>query len=670
MDGHYDDLDDWASPGHSMDTTHEEKEEMIRSLMDGDMSYWLKPKTNVTIIETPVRKPVNLPLASKTDKQFEGAVEKRHDSSYLMRNIASADKEKTGVLIISEEERKKYVQQTPDEFDEILESEEYKNLNSKQRKALKRGKEIEKRSFTRPNEKDKHFPVLGQKKRLTPETKENDMEQTNQTMYNSSAVRHSEPAVQAESVAEKLSKLTMTGVTAETIEPETHSYSGNSISNVPLPDPSIPIKDGVADILKRQFESIGYDYHGFAVLKRETGICYSVSFSEKHRKPDWSQNKEILANLSNLAFEDYLIYGLREFMTLIPKVPAPLHRWQVVLEKLHEDDDRREEQMVYQLTYEDPIPLANSYFRPSTEQTIEFEDPIEQVVQEADDSASSGDEAKPVGGKSKIAKMKALCREDPNKIVNSTRGPITVSQWIQDWKDRRKRNKQMKKNPPVENAREEAGEVSSVESEASTVREKFSDDSIPKDVGGTIKQKIENAVKAKKNPEKVVGQRVWEAGKGMITTETFSRTLASGLVESKQVKIWVPEPVVRTAVSKPKYARCPIPGFPLGVWRKYDTKGKTSEEVLEIAKKAFSLFVRSEVAYLRNRWVLSKQRGANPWLSSPKNIIIAFCDNDIDSWWLAYQSWHEKAVAYVSHNATEEQKKWGVKQNQTKYESD
>jgi len=660
-----------------------QKEEEVAAMIAGDLSFWMKPKSSSVVVKSVCRSSYKKPVGDTScdiptvSRGFVPVVAARHDNQYVMNNMLSCDGGTTRVSIISQEEAASLLEDEPklNTCEGIFSTGlEIQPKNRKERRKAARDATIKKRVVLRPESFDVSFPTLGSKGPAKQEVGETplisycEMAQPNKST--DAEVEQSQSFVPTQTVAEcVVNKLSISKQDSIDIEPcEESIYVDHSETMVQLPEASIPIKDGVTELLKQQFEKLGFIYHGFAVLRRQEGICYSVSFSEADRVPDYSNAREVLNILSGLGFEDFVVYGLREFMTLIPKVPAPLHRWQVILEKMSADDEVRESQMIYQLIHEQPLAVANSYYRPPAEEVIvSFQ--AEQECDTGDDAKSEGEAKRP---SSQIARMKARAKINPDEMLSSGK---TVSQWVVDWKQRQKERKKAKKVFPARQEcddgrldRKMSGNVtdSSVGSKNS-----FIDDSIPRESGNTLKEKTQHLLKVVKNPDKVIGQRAWQPGKGTRTTETFSRTLANGLAETKQVITWSPDPVVPVErPQKPKWAKCPIEGFPVGVWRRYPTQGKTENELKMIARQIFLNFVRSEVSYLRNRWQLSKQRGINPWLSSATNITVAFTSNPIEDWWLAYTAWHEKAVAYCHPRATEEQKKWGVKKALNNDESD
>lgn len=672
-----------SSPGQSL--VDEQKAAEIEAMMRGDLSYYMKskPKVNISYVTPKTEAKVLIPSGSQEYQRT------------MFRNIASADHERfTGVTMISEEERKIYSGESQREQDDKMAnladlSKTLEVPNKKNRKAAKRAAGIREREvFTNPSVFEASFPPLEPKSQRTPkfgrnqekilsagETPEKEtmkMEQSNQMSVPEGEQGQSlvNPQIKVEEVVNKFN-------TQECEQPEVESDNDEVDADyqdelIWMPPATIPMVAGVVETITKRFSNIGFTSHGVAVLKRRNGeACYSVSFSNPKKLPHNDDYQNVLAILSCLGLEDFTVYGLKQMYTEIPVTSTILHRWQVCLEKLSVNNNQREAQMAYQLIEESPITIAESYYLPPVEDKIVFEPETAQEENGEDQTEESLKvDAEPVKKVNRVTRMKALFRENPETIVNSSKGDITVRQWLEDFKTRHKINKQVKKaeiqqNKP-ENARQEAkedGDEESIPETSSKPVETFKDDSIPKDKGRNLKEKTAHLLNTKKNPTKVVGQRSWEVNKGMRTTVEYSRKLSDGLVQSKQVITWCPDEVVPPKKStKPKWAKCPIPGFPLKVWRRYPSYGKTETELRELAKRVFAIFVKAEVGYLRYRWANSRQKGINQWLSSAQNITAVFCDNPIEDWWLAYSAWRERAETFSSPSATPEQKRWAERQ--------
>lgn len=408
--------------------------------------------------------------------------------------------------------------------------------------------------------------------------------------------------------------------------------------------PTIPWNESDVEFIKERFISLGYEFHGAAVLNRKTGMCWSVSFSKKGVVPNMDDFDCVQDSLTDLGLEDHLVYGLREFYTSVPVV-GPLHRWQVLLEPFA---DCLADQQAEIEVHEYPIETASAWFRPQNAET------------EVEESVKSEDQKTEEKKRTLVTRRKQLFRENPEAIVDSvTHGKITVTKWLELWKERKRAAKTNRKQTTVEVVREEtATEVS-----------EFSDDSIPTKVKGTIKQKVMHAISKKQQPEKVVGSRVWKAGKSTIGETSFSNTLTSGLKASESLVVFKPAPAPKEVRRVRQFPKCPIPGLPMAIWRRQPVIGKTDEELLAIATQCFERVIRSQVNYLKMKWFQAGCKGRNNWLTSVSGVIAACKTNPIEKWWASYTIWDESARAELPVKVTAAQRTWSQKSVQSDNES-
>jgi len=610
--------------------------------------------------------PVQLPPNSK---EYAGVIRSRHAGDYIMRNVLDGTKDmKHGVSVITVKE-------------------EPKPQRSKREDKRERRKGLCKSNFD--------YGLDGKK----IEKKEVSIDEKIKPMM--------------ENINERRQKL------------EEVSRSSSELQI--LEEPTIPTKEKDKDVLTRLFAEVGLKVYGVAVLRRKRGIAYSVSF-ETELPTNWQDYDEVQKMLTDLDLSGWMVYGLREMAAIIPtgqihrwqvlvellKVAEEQKEEQMVDQLLMEDPQRiirgedcvsSEEEVVEvvehplvvceqaKATVVESLPPpevaenveVKTSSLPEVVETIkkEVDEPksdevkpplpsgvVEVVKEEADGPGCdeitafvSDSEEQPKKKLSLMAKRRQILKTKPDHIIDSPKfGKITIKEWFKLKKTKKADEKieskeEVDSTPSREVVREEAAEKEPVKM--------FKDDSIPKQINGTLSERVNHLVKVEKNKDKVVGQRTWAPGKGIIKTQTFSETLANGLEKSKQIFVWTPEePVVRQPPPKKKVvAKCPIKGFPVQRWKTYVTEGKTEEEVKQIAKQAFALIVKSQVMYLRFRWKAAKCRGINRWLTNVNDLLKAFCSNDIEDWWQSYMIWNKQAMEEMPSNLNDETRVWSQRKN-------
>lgn len=593
--------------------SQEQRDEELKQILEattGFVNWDEEEKLDKKIVVPPNRQRKLDESPMFTDKRYQQTIASRKTSDFIMNNVATSNNAAYITVIKQEEE-------TTDK--------------SERQKKKERRAGCSKSSYA--------WDLKGNKILNMEDSK-------NKLMSEAEASRHSpKPRVEQTTQTEVCSVSTETQASVQYEEAVSVKSDIDGVELIrPYQNMAIEVKQRINAILTEQFEKNGLQQKGWTPLFGINGEAwYSVSFVQGDKIPDFSDADEIKQLLAGLNLKDTIAWGLRRIQPYIAVSSTVLDRWQVTLEILSQDELERESQMVRFLLSD--MKLDNGTPPPSVVSEEEVQSPMRKKL-------------------TLRQKMRRLFEENPEAIVNSPKhGKITVAEWFKLQHVQRKEKVKAKKTTALDE-----GEVLRQESKPDlddvplqgTSKQHFSDDSIPKEIRGSLKDKLDHRKEVKQKPDKVLGQRKWETGKGLVKDEGYATVLKNDLEPSKQLVVFRPVAPIVPVVVRKRIPRCPIPGLPQRKWREERLDGKTEEELNEIAKQLLRRMIRSEVRFLRGRWLGNQIRERNAYLVRPEDVIAVVESNPRESQWESFKDWQTAAKEVKPTRGTEAQMNWSA----------
>lgn len=625
--------------------TQEEREEELKQVLrqtTGFVDWSDDEEPKVVKKETKLQKKLDSsPIF--TDKRFQQTIEGRKSADYVMSNVATSNNAAYLNVISSQQEKV-----------------EEKSANQKKRE---RRAGCCKSSYA--------WDVAGRRITDMEDSKDKIMSEekmgrrpldsrVGETQTEKVEVNTKETQVEASVTTETF---TQTSAMEEVISVMSNPEGVDLIK--PYQNMPVEVKKAIHDILTAQFDKCGLKNEGWSpIFGAGEESWYSVSFTQGDRVPDFADADEINQLLSQLNLNSTIAWGLRRIQPYIAVTSKSLDRWQVTLEVLSADELERERQMV-RMMLSGVMPNFSS--RPATPKVEKEKPDLQSSEEEASDTEKpeSPNQQEKEEKLTQRQKMRKLFNVDPNTIVNSPKhGKITVTEWFKLQHKQRKEKKKAKTVVTNEDEvlRNESNNATPPpQTPPRSPKTSFSDDSISREVpAGSLKDKMEHRENIKKNPDKVKGQRKWEEGKGAVKQHNFAQVLQSNLQPSEQVIVFRPPPIPEPVVIRKRIPKCPIPGIPQRKWREERLEGKTEEEINEIAKQLLRRMIRSEVRFLRGRWLSCKIRERNSYLVTPEEVIKVVEANSKEHQWESFKDWQTAAKEVKPQRGTPAQMNWSA----------